>query len=204
MSVPTSRSTSSESAGRATRTRPTALRCAALIGSVLAVVLTVGGCGAGPNAQTSQEAPAVNGAAATTGPIAVRDAMIVLPARPAGPDAYAPGGTAPLRMWIVNQGQQPDRLLSASSSAATSVSTGGDLTVAPGGAVAVTAASSTASAAPVASPTGSTGEQVRHASMALVGLREAVQPGQNYPVTLVFENAGPITLAVPVGSTTQG
>ena len=202
MSVPRTRSPSSAGAPRS---RPTfALRGAALLAGVLAMTLTVGGCGAGPNAQTGQEAPAVNGAAATTGPIAVRDAMIVLPARPAGPDAYAPGGTAPLRMWIVNQGQQPDRLLSASSPAATSVSTGGDLTVAPGGAVAVTAASSTASAAPVAPPTGSTGQQVQHASMALVGLREAVQPGQNYPVTLVFENAGPVTLAVPVGSTTQG
>ena len=202
MSVPSTRSTSYE---RARRGGPTVVaRWAALLAAVLAMTLTVGGCGAGPNAQTGQEAPAVNGAAATTGPIAVRDAMIVLPARPAGPDAYAPGGTAPLQMWIVNQGQQPDRLLSASSSAATSVSTGGDLIVAPGGAVAVTAASSTASAAPAASPTGSTGEQVRHASMTLVGLREAVQPGQNYPVTLVFENAGPVTLAVPVGSTTQG
>jgi copper(I)-binding protein len=100
-------------------------------------------------------------------------------------------------MWIVNQGGQPDRLLSASSPAATTVAISGDVTPQPGGTVAV-------GAAPSPQPSEADGQHVQQARIALVALREGVQPGQDYQDTLLFEHAGPVTLALPVSSTTQG
>jgi copper(I)-binding protein len=170
---------------------------AGLLAALFAAVLVVGGCGAGPSAQTSQEAPAVNGAESGGGPIVVRDAMIVMPSGSGGSGGYAAGATAPLGMWIVNQGGQPDRLLSASSPAATTGAINGDVTLQPGGTVAV-------GAAPSPQPSEADGQHVQQARIALVALREGVQPGQDYQVTLLFEHAGPVTLALPVSSTTQG
>ena len=76
------------------------------------------------------------------------------------------------------------------------------MTVQPSWAIAV---------APPAGPGGTTvpsagpgGEPIQHTEMALVDLRKNLAPALNYPLTLVFEHAGPVTLSVPVGSATQG
>jgi copper(I)-binding protein len=129
------------------------------IGAVVATgavlgALALAGCGAGQVTQTSTQAPAVVGANAGVGAIAVRDAFIEFGEQPQGANIYPRGGTAPLKMSIVNTGIQPDRLVSASSPAAASVAITGDAEVPPGrvllieGAPAAPSASASASAQP--------------------------------------------------------
>jgi copper(I)-binding protein len=100
-------------------------------GAVLGAI-ALAGCGAGQITQTSTQAPAVVGANAAVGPIAVRDAYIEFGEGAQGANIYPRGAAAPLRMSIVNTGIQPDRLVSASSPAAASVAITGDVEVPPG------------------------------------------------------------------------
>jgi hypothetical protein len=60
------------------------------------------------------------------------------------------GGSAPLQMWIVNEGSEIDRLLSASSPAAASVQISGETEV-PGGQVLVVEGAPQAATGPAAS-----------------------------------------------------
>jgi copper(I)-binding protein len=99
------------------------------------------GCAAGQHAQTIEQTPAIDGVQAQAGSIAVRAAGI---AAPESGTSYAKGSDAELRMVLVNQGGQPDKLVSVSSPAATGAELG-----------AGSGAGSDASASPSASDTGS-------------------------------------------------
>jgi copper(I)-binding protein len=74
------------------------------------------GCAAGQHAQTVEQTPAIDGVQAQAGTIAIRAAGI---AAPESGTSYAKGSDAELRMVLVNQGSQPDKLVSVSSPAAT-------------------------------------------------------------------------------------
>jgi hypothetical protein len=198
----------------------------AVVGMVAALgALALVGCGAGQISQTANQQSGSEGAnAGNTGNtgVVVRNAVIEYSGTAADGNAYPVGGSAPLQMWIVNQGSDMDRLVSASSPAAASVQISGETEV-PGGQVLVVEgappaatgpATSTpqpgATAAPTASPTASPrppstpaavgvpGEN-RIAQMTLVGLREEIRPGLTYPIVLVFERAGEIRFDIPVG-----
>lgn len=83
-------------------TNPSARRrrvAAALATGLLATSLA--GCGAGRDAQTSQEVPAIPGADVDAGPIALRDLLV--PFRAGG---YPAGSDVPLLVHIVNDGEQ--------------------------------------------------------------------------------------------------
>lgn len=169
--------------------RPVRLR---RVFSTLAAVAVAGvalaGCGAGMQAQTSQQVAAVAGAGAEGGGIAVRNAEIAYPSE-LSPQAaiYPVGGVAPIEMIIVNQGAQTDRLLSASSPAGTVVITG-EQTVAPDLSLV---------AGQVEGVPG--GKAV---TVEITGLREDILSGRTYPLVLNFEQAGRVEVGLPVASPT--
>src|ERR1700754_1390767 len=135
------------------------------------MITALAGCGAGQVAQTSTEGAAIDGAnSAGTGPVVIRDAQIAFGSRDEGSAVYQAGGIAPLQMWIINQGEQADRLLSAVSPAATSVSISGATALPPGGTIVATGQAPDSAAAPSATPA----EQTQ---ITLVGLGEAIRPG---------------------------
>jgi copper(I)-binding protein len=138
-------------------------RAALVVGAVVGSV-ALGGCGAGQVAQTAYQANASGGATVTTNGIAVRDAQIAYAGRVEAENVYSVGENAPVEMHIINESQLDDRLVSASSPVATSVTIGGqaDLpagtTMVVGGAEAGTAGQTQpgASEAPASPPLDST------------------------------------------------
>ena len=215
------------------RTRPTILLAGALAGA-----LALAGCGAGQVANTSEQLANAPGANVATGPMSVRDAVIVYGDSVEGP-VWARGDSAPLRMTLVNDGAETDRIVSASSPFAQSVELSGDLEIASGTALFIegeaegasaaagssgavttpTIAPSAAQAAPSAAPgpptvgptpapaatpapsgtaPSGTASPSEDAGIVLTGLTDDIRAGVSYPVTLVFERAGQLTLDVPV------
>ena len=98
----------------------TALFAGALVGA-----LALTGCGAGQIAGTAEQVAAVSGANTSVGPIAVRDAVIAFGDQAQGGAVYPRGASAPMSMTIVNEGTEADRLVSASSPWASSVTISG-------------------------------------------------------------------------------
>ena len=99
-----------------------------LVAVAVASTVVLAGCAAGQVAQTAYQANSATGATVTVNGIAIRDAQITFPEAAAGTQTaavYRAGGTAPVEMHVINQGTQPDRLVSASSPVAGSVTVGG-------------------------------------------------------------------------------
>jgi len=224
--------------------------------AALAVASTVAlaGCAAGQVAQTAYQANSSTGATVTMNGIAIRDAQIAYPETEGGPETaalYPAGGTAPVEMYVINQSTRNDRLVSASSPIAGSVTVNGQTDLpagivmvvgspssaggqsAPGSAEpsaeppiagsdagsAAAAPTSPAQEPPDTSPTGSasaSGEapaaglqpppalgelspSTRFAQIELTGLREDIQSGLSYEIVLTFEQAGQVTVMLPVG-----
>lgn len=204
---------------RTARTRPT--RVAALVGAMIGAV-ALAGCGAGQISQTAEQVAAVNGANASAGSIDVRNALVEFNTAAQGAVIYPTGSSAPLQMSIVNTGQQPDRLLAASSPVASNVEIIGNAEVpgghvlvvegAPAGAAASPTAEATGTAIPTPTPAPATpaaptaasptaaASGTRTASVVLTNLRQDLQVGPTYPVVLTFERAGDVRVPVPVGN----
>jgi hypothetical protein len=189
--------------------------------------VALAGCGAGQITQTSDQVAAVAGANATVGPIAIRNARIEFDTAAHGAAVYLAGSSAPLEMSIVNTGNEADTLVSASSPVASAVQISGTTTI-PGGrtlVVAGTPADATATpattaaptatdtAAPAPAPTTATPTTTAAtptveppfveqgtANIVLTGLRQDLEVGPTYPVTLTFQRAGSVQLGVPVAS----
>jgi copper(I)-binding protein len=187
--------------------------------------LVVAGCGAGQITQTNTQQAAVNGAYGQAGTIVIRDAAVVN--RDSCEQAYPQGSTAPLRLWLVNQGAKDDLLLSVNSELASNAVVGGDKALTAGRTLAVgpaatpaspssstassgasTSASSPSNVSPT-SPAGTTSANAGTAqglgegSVALQGLKQAIWPGQTVKVTFVFRDAGPVTVDLPVAAPTK-
>ncbi len=99
-----------------------------LVAVAVASTAALAGCAAGQVAQTAYQANSATGATVTVNGIAIRDAEIAFPDATAGTQSaavYRAGGTAPLEMHVINQSTQPDRLVSASSPVAGSVTVSG-------------------------------------------------------------------------------
>ncbi|WP_214401865.1 hypothetical protein [Pseudonocardia lacus] len=181
--------------------RPTgaAVVAAAVIGAV-----ALAGCGAGQITQTAQQVAAVGGASADVGQIAVRDVTIAFPDGVEGATLYPRNGNAPLQMSIVNSGSGPDRLLSASSPAAASVTISGETEIEAGQVLVVEgeppappaptpAPTGTATPAPGAAPTTTAPAAAPSATVAPTGEPNAIgadQPTLPAPPTGGFDPAG--------------
>jgi copper(I)-binding protein len=95
--------------GRVTR------RIGVVIAAAATGALLLTGCAAGQHAQTVAQYPVVDGVAADSGPVGIRDAAL---AAPNASSSYATGQDAPLELVLVNNGTATDSLVSVSSTSA--------------------------------------------------------------------------------------
>lgn len=164
---------------------------------VVAGALALAGCGAGQITQTSTQVSGVDAGSATVGEIAVRGAEFAFTGNGDTAVIYPTGGTAPLRMTVVNTGGQPDKLTAATSPVAGSVKIVGDGTVSGGKKLLVdgqpapeAVASSAAVAAPSTAAAGAT---------AAAGGTRTPAPAPTPQVT-----AGPTPLPTEAAAATTG
>jgi copper(I)-binding protein len=147
-----------------------------LIGAAALLVPMLAGCEAGDNAPTLQFHPAANGAYATADSISVHNAFIL-----GGPDntPLTPASSASMFLAVYNGGNGADKLISVSApGSATSVQLAGGSIAVPAQAAAYL-----------------TGPQPK---VVLRGLTTALPSGTTITVILTFQNAGAMTLSVPV------
>ncbi len=154
--------------------RSSALRLAAIAAAV-ALTPVLAGCAAGLNAQTNQPFATTDGASTVFHNIAIRDLFVL------GPDigtALRPGESASLFLAMVNNGGR-DRLAAvyAPGTASSVTIRGGGVDLRFGQAALLT------------------GPEPR---LILQQLQRPLTGGVAIPVTLVFQNAGAITVTVPV------
>jgi len=147
-----------------------------LIGAIALLIPVLAGCEAGDSAPTLEFHPAANGAYGTAGAMSVVNAFIL------GGTDNAPlpaGGSASMFLAIYNGASSPDKLVSVSApGTATSVQVAG-------GSIAVPAQAAAYLTGPVP-------------KVVLRGLTSALPSGQTVTVILTFQNAGAVTLTVPV------
>jgi copper(I)-binding protein len=189
---------------------------AAFAAAGAAIVLT--GCAAGQVASTSEIVPVVDGISAQAGAIGLRAVAV----SPPTDRNWAEGSSAPLQMYLVNNGSAPDQLVSVTTDRAASVQL-----VAHGGVAASTASSSSASSSPASSATSpspsasatsststsrgssqpislpagqsiSVGFDPGNPQVLLTGLKETLFPATSFAVTFQFAQAGSVTAQVPV------
>jgi copper(I)-binding protein len=196
------------------------------------LVLALAGCGAGQITQTDTQIAAVNGASGQAGPVGVRNAQLAFPANaaryyPKGSDAplvasvvndgssadrlvsvSSPAaasvnvqGSAALPAGFAVTAAEPaaGQSATASPSAPTSSSAGSP---APSTGTSAPSAGQPSGASPGAS-TSAGPLPVGKISITLTGLNRDVRPGETIKVTFVFQNAGPVTLDVPIGPATE-
>jgi copper(I)-binding protein len=135
----------------------------------LAAVLPLTACGAGNKAETSFENTTINGLNTASGPILIRDAFV------AGPGVQ--GGSVSAYMGLFNVGSEDDQLVSASSSAASSVTVPGTVTVKAGSGAFLSPGS---------------------AGLTINGLKNRLFVGSSLPITLTFAKEGEIQMLLPV------
>jgi copper(I)-binding protein len=104
-----------------TRRRVLAGIVPSVLGIGLAAVLA--GCGSGQITQTDTQLSGVNGASATVGSMAIRNAQLAYPADPQG--VYQPGSSARLVVTIVNTGLTSDTLVKVTSPGVSSITIDG-------------------------------------------------------------------------------
>lgn len=194
-----------------------------LVSSTAGAIL-LGGCAAGQQAQTVQQTPSIDGVQADAGNIAIRAAGI---AAPESGTSYAKGSTAQLRMVIINRADQPDKLVSVSSTAASGAQLSGAAaggSSASGGSPSASSSSVSATATPSTSASasgsssgsaGSTsielpgrqsvqiGIGTGGATVALLGLSQQLFPAQPVPVTLTFQSGASVTVTLAVQLTSE-
>lgn len=146
----------------------------------IALGLVLSGCGGSPTPTTSE---------AHIGDILLRDFQIAYDGPVRGGTVYRAGQDAPLRLTIINGGEDPDRLVAVSSPIAGSGVIIGDAAL-PGGHT-LTAGMD----APVASLTPPGSSAVR---IVLRDLKTDVRAGLDYPVEFTFEHAGHLSVELPV------
>jgi copper(I)-binding protein len=167
---------------------PVRTKAAALTGA-LALAIGLGGCGAGQHAQTAEQGLLSGGARGAAGSVVVRNARIVFTGPIPGDTVYRPGDDVPLQLSIVNEGDQPDRLVAVTSPIAADGFIVGD-TVIPGGHTLV--AGYDEPAADVTLP------DQTEIDVTLTDVSTPIRSGLTYPVELDFARAGAVSLTLPV------
>ena len=158
-----------------------------------AVALALVGCGAGQVTQTDSQVSAVDGAYGNVGnSIALRNVLLPYPRNPQG--NYATGSSVPVLLTIVNQGTDPDELISVSSPVAGQVMLIGTTQIPAGTTLRSTIAGSTTGTQQPTSPL-DVGEL-----RVLLTTNQPVRAGLNTPITFEFRNAGKLTLPVPMAT----
>ena len=153
---------------------------AALVAVLLPLALTA--CGSSRSPHVYEDRPTVDAAQASFGDLAIRNVKITSPEE--GEEVLPTGESATATATIVNQGEAPDRLISVTTEAATSV----ELVDGDG-------ATAERIDLPGLRAVGESDFAVR-----LVGLTQALRPGQHVEMTFTFTRAGRQTLLVPVAT----
>ena len=167
---------------------------ARLVACCATVMLALAGCGAGQMAQTASQAAAVDGTNADLGALALRDVLIPYPEDRNG--TYPAGSDVPVQLTIINQTTNADTLVYLSTPAARRVLLEGTTTILAGMSVSgVTDHGGPAT--PIVAPV--TPLDLDELRVVLVDTVRPVRPGLNIELTFVFQNAGPVTLSVPMG-----
>lgn len=155
--------------------------------AVASVVLT--GCGAGQSSQTATQEPAVNGAAASAGNIALRNVHLRAPQTS---DYVQPGSDVELLLVAANNSADVnDKLLSITSDVG-EVTLTGDGTVPAGGVLVIGEPDGQLKALDAA--------ERADAVKAEVGLTKPITNGLTYEFTFNFEKSGQTTVAVPISA----
>jgi len=146
-----------------------------LVGAIALLVPALAGCEAGLNAPTLEFHPAAAGATTSVNEISISNVFVL---GPQSGGTLPAGSSASLFLGLYNNGGSDDTLVSATSTAAKSVTiTGGSVSL------------------PAQSGVNLTGPEPM---VVLSGLTSPLSGGENVDVTLKFQNAGPVTLPVPV------
>lgn len=154
--------------------------------AAVGAALVVASCAAGQITQTDTQVAAIDGTSADIGNIEIRNAEIASPASDgSGPAVYPKGSDAEAVIWLVNEGEQPDELVSARSDAAQKATLEGSRVVPPERTLVLSP-----------EPMG-TGNPVQ-GSLTLEGLKHQLRPGEMVEVTLTFRDAGQVTFELPV------
>jgi copper(I)-binding protein len=158
------------------RSRSGALSRRAMIVAVAALIPILAGCEAGNGAPTLRWHQPSDGAGTEFGDISIRNVFVL--GAPLG-ESLATGQSTGLFFALVNNNDHSDTLLqvSAPGTAASVSLPGGSVPIAPDQAVLLTGPQPTA---------------------VLNGLTRTVTGGSFIPVTMTFQNAGTVTLSVPV------
>lgn len=155
--------------------------------AVASVALT--GCGAGQVSQTANQEPAVNGAAATTGNIALRNVHL---RAPQVSDYVQPGADVELLLVAANNSADVNDKLVSITSDIGNVTLTGDSTVPANGVLVVGEPDGQLKALDAA--------ERADAVKAEVDLSKPITNGLTYPFTFTFEKSGQTTLAVPISA----
>ncbi|WP_137723176.1 copper chaperone PCu(A)C [Prescottella subtropica] len=167
-------------------------RVATALALAAGATLVLSACGAGQISQTATQVAAVNGNQATDANIALRNVHVVYPN--SEEFSLEPGGSAQLAFTAVNLSEhETDRLKSIKTDYAGSVTItdeAGSLAIKPQQAL---GAGNPDVQVPEEAP-----EHVSLIDVTLEDIREGVRPGLTFPVIFTFENAGDVTVQVPV------
>ena len=183
-------------------------RVATAIALAAGAALTLSACGAGQVSQTASQASAVNGNTAQLGELALRNVHVVYP----DSEEYSiePGGTAILSFTVINESNDTDdRLVDISTDYASEVVIDEQvgslvipaqtlLTAEPGVNVEDVEAALEALEQAETGTSEDAAVPVYVLVVELENLNEGVRPGLTFPVTFTFENAGTVTVEVPV------
>jgi hypothetical protein len=176
----------------------------------LAAVAALTGCSAGQVTQTSTQVPTVQGASADVGDLALRDIRILYPSG----GTYAEGSTAELALVVTNQGLSEDALIEVTGEFFESATLpAGDPTATP---TPTATATATATATPSGDEPAKGGVEAvvpaqgilqfgtsESPTIELTDLTEEISVAEVFLVTFVFEQAGEVTVEIPVAAPTR-
>lgn len=163
---------------------PRILTTGALAVAAMAAVLAVTGCSAGQVTQTSTQVATVNGSSANIGELALRDIRILYPSG----GTYAEGSTAQLVLVVTNQGLAEDTLLDVTGDFFDEAAVPTD-DEAPASVDAEVPAQGILQFGTSELP-----------SIELSDLSEEISVAEVVSMTFVFEQAGEVTIEVPVAN----
>ncbi|MDX1871194.1 hypothetical protein SBI67_03595 [Mycolicibacterium sp. 120266] len=155
--------------------------------AVVSVALT--GCGSGQVSQTANQEPAVNGAAATAGNIALRNVHL---RAPQVTDYVRPGSDVELLLVAANNSADANDKLVSITSDVGNVTLTGDGSVPAGGVLVIGEPDGQLKALDAA--------ERADAVRAEVALSKPITNGLTYPFTFTFEKSGQTTVNVPISA----
>lgn len=170
--------------------RPRGTRPAIVVATLLTAGLALGGCSAGTVTQTDTIVSQAAGARGAVGPMVLQDISI-----DPGPAETVPSGVeVPLRGTIINEGAEPDRLVSVTTPYAVGFRQEGAPVIPGENAVRIVGSDPIPAVGPGVPDSRIAGTM----RLVLTGVTQQLRAGPTYAVTFTFERAGTVTLPVIV------